>query len=355
MRRRGMRFAAAPEYHVFPTRERPLRPYEAVVRATRETRPLVERVAPDAVVADVLTLAPALAAELADVPWATLVPHVFPVGAPGFPPYSLGARLPRRRAGRVAWRALDRPLQAGLRRGRDELDETRRRLGLAPLGRLHGGLSPRLVLVATLPELEYPRDWPAHVRVVGPLHFELDHPPVEPPSGAGPLVLVAPSTAQDPGHRLLRAALAGLAGAPVRVLATYNRRLPDRPLAVPANARLVEWLSYGRTMPLADVVVCHGGHGTLVRALACGSVPVVAPAGGDMNENAARVAWAGLGVRLPRRLTTPRGVRVAVGAALADGALRERVRALAATPLAQGGAARAADLVESFASVRYAN
>ena len=37
----GMSFAGAPEYHVFPTLERPLKPYEAVVRATRETEPLV--------------------------------------------------------------------------------------------------------------------------------------------------------------------------------------------------------------------------------------------------------------------------------------------------------------------------
>jgi alkanesulfonate monooxygenase SsuD/methylene tetrahydromethanopterin reductase-like flavin-dependent oxidoreductase (luciferase family) len=63
--REGMRFAAAPEYHVFPTRERPLTPYQAVERATRETAALVRDVAPHAVVADILTLAPALAAELA--------------------------------------------------------------------------------------------------------------------------------------------------------------------------------------------------------------------------------------------------------------------------------------------------
>ena len=37
--REGMRFYAAPEYQVFPTRERPLKPYEAVVRAVAETRP----------------------------------------------------------------------------------------------------------------------------------------------------------------------------------------------------------------------------------------------------------------------------------------------------------------------------
>ena len=54
----------------------------------------------------------------------------------------------------------------------------------------------------------------------------------------------------------------------MRVLATWNRRLPPRPLPVPDNARVVEWVSYSRTMPHCDVVVCHAGHGTLVRALA---------------------------------------------------------------------------------------
>ena len=57
VRAAGMRFEPAPEYPVFPTRERPLKPYEAVLRATTATRPLVADFAPDAVVADILTLA----------------------------------------------------------------------------------------------------------------------------------------------------------------------------------------------------------------------------------------------------------------------------------------------------------
>ena len=74
----GMTFTPAPEYQVFPTLERPLKPYEAAVRAARETVPSVRAFAPDAAVADILTLAPALAAELCGVPVATLVPHVHP-------------------------------------------------------------------------------------------------------------------------------------------------------------------------------------------------------------------------------------------------------------------------------------
>src|SRR5437764_5185196 len=143
----GMRFVAAPEYPVFPTLENPIGPYEAIVASTPQTRRVVAEQEPEVIVHDILTLAPAMAGELEGVPVATLVPHVYPVGAPGFPPYAFGARLPRSRLGRRAWTALDPLLQAGLRRGRAELNDARAKLGLAPVSRLHGGLSERLCLV----------------------------------------------------------------------------------------------------------------------------------------------------------------------------------------------------------------
>jgi MGT family glycosyltransferase len=349
----GMTFAAAPEYHVFPTRERPLKPYEAVVRAARETLPLVDDVRPDTVVADILTLAPAMAGEMRGLPVATVIPHVDPRPSPGFPPYSIGARLPRTGIGRALWRRTDRIVTGGLERGRRELNETRRRLGLDPLDHVHGGLSRELCLVATFPQLEYPRPAEPGTRVVGPLLWEpTGESAVAPPPGdpSHPVVLVAPSTSQDREHRLLRATLEGLAGEPVRVIATWNRRDPDPPLELPANAVAVDWLSYAKTMPACDVVVCHGGHGTVVRALASGAAVVAVPAAGDMNENAGRVAWAGVGSRLPRRLCTPRAVRLAVGRALGDPAVRDRVGAIAAWAAEHDGAARAADEVEDLAA-----
>jgi len=345
----GMRFAAAPEYHVFPTLERPLTPYQAVVRAVHDTRPLVAETRPHAIVADILTLAPALAGELDGVPVATLIPHLDPRGAPGFPPYSLGARLPRTRAGRRMWEATDRVVAIGLERGREELNETRGRLGLPPLAHVHGGISRDLCLVATFPQLEYPRAWPAATHVVGPLLWEPPSGEVEVPAGDAPLVLVAPSTSQDRRQRLLRAALAGLADLPVRVLASTDRRALDPPVPVPANARLVDWVPYARTMPRCDVVVSHAGHGTLARALQAGCVPVCVPAAGDMNESAARVDWAGVGVRLPRRLCRPGPVGLAVRRALAEPRLAARARALASWAAAHDSGARAADLVEAFA------
>jgi UDP:flavonoid glycosyltransferase YjiC (YdhE family) len=345
----GMRFLAAPEYPVFPTQEQPLGPYEAVVRATAVTRPAVAAAAPDVVVHDILTLAPALAGELESIPVATLIPHVYPVAQPGFPPYALGARMPATRAGRTLWRALDRPARVGLERGRAELNDARRRLGLSPVKRLHGGLSQRLTMVGTLAALEYPRRWPAHVHVVGPLMWEPPYQRVDPPPGDDPLVLVAPSTAQDPTHRLLRAALAGLAREPVRVLATWNRRPLPGPARVAPNTRLVSWLSYARTMPGCALVICHAGHGTLARALAS-SCPVLAvPHVGDMAENAARADWAGAGVRLPWALLGPGTLRLATRRALGSPELKLRAAELGAWAAANSGPARAADLVEQLA------
>ena len=325
----GMAFTAAPEYQVFPTRERPLKPYQAAVHAARATQPAVRAFAPDYAVSDILTPAPALAAELEGVPVATLVPHGHPHQAPGFPMYSIGARLPRTAAGRAFWRRAERMVERGLEQGRGEYNECRARLGLGPLPWVHTGLSRELTLIGTLPQLEYPRDWPGWARVVGPLQWELPGGErVEPPPGDAPVVLVAPSTAQDRSRTLLRAALEGLADAPVRVVAAWGEEVPAS-LEVPANAVVVPWMSYAQTMPDCDVVVTHGGHGTLVRALTSGCPVVVCPAGGDMAENAARVDWARLGVRLPRRFGTPRGVRLAVERALHRPGVRENVAAVA--------------------------
>ncbi len=345
--REGMSFAPAPEYEVFPPEGRKLKPFQAAVRAAQETLPGLSEFEPDVVVVDILTTAASLAAEMDGRPWATLIPHVLPTAAPGFPPYSIGARLPRTPVGRALWSALHPFVQEGQRIGAEQLNGARERVGLRPLRYLHNGISRRLALVATFPHLEYPRPraepW---VEVCGPLLWEQPFGEVEPPAGDAPLVLVAPSTSQDPEQRMLEAALEGLADAPVRVLATYNRRPPPRPLRVPPNARLVEWVSYTRTMPLCAAVVCHAGHGTVMRSLASG-VPVVAcPAAGDMAENSARVAWAGVGVSLPRRLVTARGIRLAVRKVLSEPAYHERAQHLADWSRRNDGAKVAADVLE---------
>jgi UDP:flavonoid glycosyltransferase YjiC (YdhE family) len=343
----GIGFTAAEEYKTFPPPP-PGSGGPSAASAARALLPFIEGMRPDVVVSDILTLAPALAAEAAGVRRATLIPHVYPVQEDGLPFFGFGLRAARTPVGRALWRAGRPVLDAGLRRGRREMNATRAELGLAPLERLHGGISEGLALVATYPQLEYPRRWPEHVHVTGPMLFELPYADIELPAGDEPLVLVAPSTSQDPEGRLVRVALEALRDEPVRVVATTNREQGAPAVAAPANAVVVDWLSYSQVMPRASLVICHGGHGTVARTLAEGLPVLVCPAIGDMAETGARVAWAGVGLMLPRRLLRLGPVRLATRRLLGDQRFATQASAIAASGCA--GPARADKLLERYSA-----
>lgn len=348
----GLGFAAAEEYRMFPPPD-PDSPEGAhAAEAAKALLPLLEETRPHAVVSDILTLAPTLAAEKAGVPLATLIPHIYPVVEPGLPFFAIGLRPPRTPVGRAVWRAGQRALNVGLEQGRNDLNRQRARLDLPPVDRFHGGISPDLALVGTFPQLEYPRRWPAGVEITGPMTFEIPHPEIELPPGEEPLVLVAPSTAHDSENHLVRTALAALADEPVRVVATTNRVVPQRPIEVPANAVLVDWLSYSQLMPAASLVISHGGHGTVARALGAGTPVLICPIIGDMSETAMRVAWAKCGLSLPWRLCRPAPLRWAARRLLEDRSFADRAGELAAWGAENDGAKRGAELVEQLALSR---
>ncbi len=317
----GLAFTAAEEYTTFPPSRGDSGTWRSAADAAIALLPLMEDFRPDVVVSDILTLAPTLAAERVGVNRATLIPHVYPVHEPGLPFFAFGMQPPRTPVGRAVWRGAQPVLESGLRRGRDEMNETRAAVGLPTVESFHGGISRELAMVATFPQLEYPRRWPAGVNVTGPMQFELPYPNIELPEGNQPLVLVAPSTAQDPELRLVRTALEALTEEPVRVVATTNRLDPAPVPAAPGNAVVVDWLSYSQVMPQASLVICHGGHGTVARALAAGVPVLCCPHVGDMAENAARVAWAGAGLMLPWRLLATGPLRVASRRILGDESL----------------------------------
>src|SRR4051794_37479228 len=153
----GLAFTGAQEYTVYPPPGPDSPDGQTAAAAAGALARLMEEVEPDLVVSDILTLAPTLAAEVAGVPHATLIPHVYPVQQPGMPMYSLGMRPPRTALGRLAWRATDPLLAMGLRKGRGEPKETRVRVGLAPLGGVpRGGCGPLAGVREAPPGVESP-------------------------------------------------------------------------------------------------------------------------------------------------------------------------------------------------------
>ena len=316
-----MAFAPAPEYEVWPT-GRDLTPYEAAVRAVEETRARsCAEFDPHAVVVG----HPHRGGRPGGARWRAgrgprWSPMCCPRASPGCRPTRWARACRGRGSGRARGGCCGRCSSGGEERGRRELNGARRQRG--PAGpRPH----PRRDLAAAgdggdLPAARVPALRPRPLRAgdraaaVG----EALRRGGGPPPGDEPLVLVAPSTSQDPSHAMLRAALEGLAGEP-RAGAGH-----DEPARAPHPSSRAGERPGGRlallrrTMPRCAAVICHAGHGTVARSLASG-VPVIGcPAAGDMAENAARLAWSGCGISLPRRLVTARGIRLAVRKLLAE-------------------------------------
>jgi len=331
-------------------------PYQAVVRATGETLPLVDRLCwPDAVVADILTLRARAGRRVRRVPVATLVPHVHPVRRvrAGRRTRSARACRARRSAARSGGR-WSASRSRGCWQGRDEAQRDAQAPGAGaarPRARLHqrparaGGDVP-------------PAGVPAHVAAVGARGRAAGLGAAGPrtsscPPGDEPLVLVAPSTVHDPEFRLMRNTLRG-AGRRAR---TGHGRVEPAPAAdrrAHRRARQRAARAVAELQP-RDAAVRRGRLPRRARDADArtgvglrGSSPARPRA--TWRRNAARVDWACVGVRVRWRFTTPGPLRLAVRRALRDWSLRARARELAAWAAGNDVAARAAELVEALAA-----
>lgn len=317
-----------------------------------DLRRAIEAERPELLFTDVNAWGAAAAAEVSGVPWAVFAPYFLPLRSPGAPPWGLGLAPARGAAGRLRdsllWPVVDRLYD----RVRPSLNELRASAGAPPL-RYVSDFAARAPLVVsyTAEPFEYPRAWPANVKLVGPGIWE----PGEEaePSRAGddrPLVLVTCSTEFQNDGRLVAAALAALADEPVRVVAT-TASLDPASFEAPANARVERFLPHGPLLREAACVVCHGGMGITQKALAAG-VPVCAvPFGRDQLEVARHVEVAGAGTRLPAARLNPERLKAAVRTAMSRA---EGARRLAAAFREAGGARAAADALESIVTERRA-
>jgi UDP:flavonoid glycosyltransferase YjiC (YdhE family) len=99
----------------------------------------------------------------------------------------------------------------------------------------------------------------------------------------------------------------------------------------------------------ADVVVTHAGMGTVTRAL-CSGVPLVCvPMGRDQLDVAARVVYAGAGVRL-RPSAKPAAIRAAVERVAGDPRFAAAARNVGARMNADAEAGMAVAELEALAS-----
>jgi hypothetical protein len=110
-----------------------------------------------------------------------------------------------------------------------------------------------------------------------------------------------------------RAAVEAMKDLPVRVLFTIGAEQPLEDLGpIPANVHVERFVPQDDVLQHAAAVVCHGGSGTVLGALAAGIPMVVAPLFADQPTNAQKVDSMGAGIGLPVGSPSPESLRSAL-------------------------------------------
>jgi UDP:flavonoid glycosyltransferase YjiC (YdhE family) len=118
--------------------------------------------------------------------------------------------------------------------------------------------------------------------------------------GPRPRVLVSRSTVASPGRdRLMGTVVAARTGADVELVLVR----PDRRVVrgLPDDVRTTGWLSFPDVLPAVAGIAHHGGAGTLLTALSCGTPQLVVPGAGDRRTNAGLLAARGAGLAVELR------------------------------------------------------
>lgn len=265
-----------------------------------ETTRAIRDVRPDAVVSSAFLLGSQIAAEAAGLPVAALFSNIYPLPAPGLPPFGAGLAPARDaderemhaeigQAGEAMWNAHLAPLNAA-----------RAELGLAPLSGVWEQLDhAERVLVLSSPGFDFPAQLPDNVRYVGP---RFDDPAWaeewHPPAGDEPLVLASLSTSNMDQLALLRRIVDALGALPVRGVVTTGHAVDPEDLPSHPRVQVLRSAPHRAVLEHAAAVVTHGGHGTVIKALAADVPLLVVPMGRDQLDNATRVTERGAGLRL---------------------------------------------------------
>jgi UDP:flavonoid glycosyltransferase YjiC (YdhE family) len=152
---------------------------------------------------------------------------------------------------------------------------------------------------------------------------------------------------------LFQRVMAGLSQLSVNLLVTVGREIDPALFGpTPANVRIERFVAQSEVLPHVDIVISHGGSGSVLGALAHGKPMVVLPIGADQPLNAERVVALGLGRVLNAIEATPHEIREAATSVLEGAAYREAAGRVAAEIAALASPVVAVGLLERLSRER---
>jgi UDP:flavonoid glycosyltransferase YjiC (YdhE family) len=286
---------------------------------------------PDLLIADfTVPVAGAVARELG-IPWWTSHPSCCVIETPDGPPAYLGGWHPGRgplgRLRDAAGRRLIRTFKRAVHRlHRRQI----RALGFPSIYRADGSeavYSGERVLAFSLPELEFPRRWPAAVELIGPVLYTPPSEAPEPPfvPGRDHVLVTLGTHLQWHKEKMVEAVRRAAAVLPDVEFHwsdgnVWSQGSERRESA--GNFHRLGYVPYARDLPGYALVVHHGGAGVMYHTLRAGLPALVLPVDYDQFDHAARLEAAGVAHRLRR----PDELAAQVAAALGDASLRAACR-----------------------------
>ncbi|MDQ2742189.1 MAG: glycosyltransferase [Chloroflexota bacterium] len=311
----------------------------------RDVAAALERMQPGLVVTSFFALGAMVAAEAKRVPFNVLIPNIYGLPAKGMPPGGVGLAPAHGPLGRLRDRGARKSVTWLFDRyALVPVNALRTEYGLDPVATTWNQVQhANLQLILTSPAFDFPGALPDNARYVGPVLDDpawADDADWTEPTGAGPLVLVAMSSTFQNHVECLQRIIDALGTLLVRGVVTTGPAIKVEDLRAPANVSVFAAAPHAEVMRKASVVITHGGHGTVIKALAAGLPLVILHHGRDQADNAVRVTARGAGIAVPRRAPSGR-IAAAVSTVLGSPAY--------ATAAAQLGRAVARDAAANHA------
>lgn len=287
----------------------------------------------DLVVSNELLFGVLLGCEAVGQRFAVLAPNVSLFPLPGVPPMGPGLPPAQSADDRIAHEQVARFMTALYASQLRAFNQARAGLALPPLTNLLAQLdAASAILLATARAFDFaPDTLPPNVMYVGP---QLDGPIWARREGATAdvadrtqLILVAFSTTYQAQTGALQRVIDALCGLPVHAIVTLGDTIAAEELNAPANVCLLRSGAHDEIMQRSALVVTHGGHGTVLRALLHGLPLLIMPHGRDQADNAVRVSHRGAGLTLPADANVT-AIRSSIAALLGETRFGEAAKAL---------------------------
>lgn len=184
--------------------------------------------------------------------------------------------------------------------GLDALNPARKALGLNPVQHTLDQLQAAdCILLGVSRSFDYEAQAPDPFIYAGPLvetpaWAEGDRGPAK---GKRPRVLVSFGTTYQGQKPVIARCIKALSRLDVEGIVTLGPAVTPDGLPQAANVTVMQAASHDSIVPTCAAVICHGGHGTVLRPLMHGVPVLCLPMGRDHPENAARLTWGGAGLR----------------------------------------------------------